>query len=384
METLSSVQASESGEELKDIGQLSQLRKLGVVIKGTDAHLSNLLEAISDLHECLQSLSIILTTAGETTRSSDAELPQKIAAKLVDKPKALESLTIVNAQGQILALLLSLSGGDNNRLTKVTLSNTLLNQQALDVLAALPMLLCVRLLDKACMGSSSLTLKKNEFKKLNSFIVEGSNMEGIMFETEAVTELKKIVLSSYDIKELSGVENLPELVEFELSNSNKLLSSFAKAKRIASRVTLRDHGLEESQLEILAKMTNVHCLVLLGSSCDKTELTFREDSFPDLNYVTVDCPGITGIRFSNGSAPKLKKIIFTDMKSFSGIENLSKLKEIEIKGEVVPHEVKEAIKNHKNGIIFRHNKPEKNQATGNNKEEDGHAGRVPRFWKHWR
>ena len=71
MEVLSSVKAKQS-HDLKDIGKLWQLRKLGVVIDDTDNHLRNLLKAISDLHECLCSQSITIPVAGP----HEAELPE--------------------------------------------------------------------------------------------------------------------------------------------------------------------------------------------------------------------------------------------------------------------------------------------------------------------
>jgi hypothetical protein len=91
MEVLSNVKTQQS-HDLKDIGKLWQLRKLGVVIDDKDSHLRNLLQTVSDLHECLRSLSITTdpvatpTPCKAGTPNAD-ELPGDIGSLLKTVPR---------------------------------------------------------------------------------------------------------------------------------------------------------------------------------------------------------------------------------------------------------------------------------------------------------
>ena len=198
MEVLSNVKAKNS-QDLEHIGNLWQLRKLGVVIKDKDTHHTSLLKAISNMHECLQSLSITLdTTRDKGARSIDSR-EQKQSTKVLDNqtresPKVLERLSISGniLQGQLLPLLLT---DKNTPLIKVTLSNASLNPTILGALSNLPKLQCLKLRHNTY-SDNKLTFKKDEFKKLKYFLVEGSNWIEISFEENtAAPELEKIVLS---------------------------------------------------------------------------------------------------------------------------------------------------------------------------------------------
>jgi Leucine-rich repeat (LRR) protein len=212
MEVLSSVKPR-SGRDLKDIGMLWQLKKLGLVIDKDD-HLINLVRAISNLNESLQSLSITLPMTSCDGLSS-TEFPDDIQSCLRYSPKLLESLSIcgTTAKGSLLSMLAKY--GDC--LVKVTLSRASLNQDELNILAKLPLLSCVRLRHIVC-TQRKVTFKENEFKKLKYFLVEGSNITDIDFQHGAVLELEKIVLSfTTNIESLHGIENLPRLKELEFN-----------------------------------------------------------------------------------------------------------------------------------------------------------------------
>ncbi|XP_062230681.1 uncharacterized protein LOC133928385 [Phragmites australis] len=382
MEVLSNVKTWNS-RDLKDIRKLWQLRKLGVVIDDKNSHFWNLFRTISDLHECLQSLSITLPTTRLEGNPSIGEFPDYMCSRLKCSPKLLESLSIsgTTERGALLPLLVKDDGG--NQLNKVTLTRTRLNHKDLLVLAKLPKLCCVRLQHIEC-TERNLTFKKGEFQKLKYFLVEGSNLTEITFEIEAAPELEKIVLSlTGDLKSLSGVESLPKLEELELKNNSRLLSFFDTAKQI-TKVTLQDTFLRQGDIQILAKKPNMRCLVLLDKSYVESKLTFNESEFPKLNLLIVYCSAITNINFTGGSAPMLKKISwsFTNMESLSGICKLPRLKELELTGDHVPNEVEEEIKKHKDKYDFKLKKPEnQEQETGNAPEEDDDARFPLLFWK---
>ncbi|KAF7106286.1 hypothetical protein CFC21_107028 [Triticum aestivum] len=389
MEVLYNVKAR-TRQDLKDIGKLWQLRKLGVVIENKDSHLRNFLQAISDLHECLKSLSITLP------RTEDEKyFTPYILEHYENTPKLLESLSITGATRTVQLLQLLTRYNDQSQLGKVTLSGTLLGQVDLKFLAKLPKLVCLRLREKACMDSK-LTFSKEEFKKLKCFLVEGSNMTDIWFEGGAL-KLEKITLCSTDgIQSLSGVEALPELKEVELKNGNKL-SLFEKTKNI-SKVTFLCTTLTEDEVQIIAKMSSIRCLVLKENLYAENNLSFKKDNFPWLNLLIIDFSVTTKISFDGGSAPKLEKIVcsFTTKlqkidSSFtketvgtlniSGIDNLPKLKELEFNGDFVPCEMDEALKKHKNKPKLIHNKPEKQYQEAGNIAEKKDARRFPLFWK---
>ncbi|CAO2163847.1 unnamed protein product [Urochloa humidicola] len=373
LEVLSFVKASESGQELNDIRILWQLRKLGVAIDDKDNHLKKLLLAISDLHECLQTLSIILPmTSREVTAQPIGEVTEHTRYSLKHSPDVLESLSISGTTEKV--PLFQLLAKDCKQLTKVTLTSTWLNQDDLQLLAKLPMLCCVRLRYTAH-AERELIFKEHGFQNLKHFLVEGSNITAINFEDGATPELQSIILfSTDDIKSISGVEGLLKLREIELNNKN-LLPLFNNAKQI-TRMILRGTLLDQGDIQTLGKKPNLRYLVLLDMSCRGYQITLNKDEFPKLNVLIVDSPNITRINFNSESALKLEKIVwtFTCIESLDGINNLPKLKELELNGGPVPSEVEDAINklNTRLGFYFRYNKPEiQEQAKGDEATEEG-------------
>ncbi|XBI06702.1 hypothetical protein VPH35_134692 [Triticum aestivum] len=362
MEVLSNVKAR-TRQDMKDIGKLWQLRKLGVVIQYKEPHLRNFLRAISDLHECLKSLSITLPNIED-----NKEIRDWVLEHYKNSPKLLESLSITGTTQTVQLLRLLTRDIDQLQLRKVTLSGTRLYQPDLKVLGKLPKLICLRLRDNAYIDSN-LTFNNDEFENLKCFLIEGSNITALSFGGGA-HKLEKIVLCSTDGLSISGVEDLLELKDVELKNSNKL-SLFDKAKNI-SKVTLWHTSLSQYEVEILAKIPNMRNLVLKDIFCVQSQLILYKDDFPKLNLLTVDFSVTPKTIITDGSAPKLEKIIWSFTKdtvgtlSISGTDILPNLKELEINGDFIPREVEEALKKHKNKPKFTYNKPENQyQEAGN-------------------
>jgi hypothetical protein len=229
MEVLSAIEPQNS-LDFEDIGSLWKLRKLGVVVN-KDSDLHDLFRALTNLHECLRSLSITLhnTKCENPRRRRDLE-------ELNPSPKVLESLKI-SGTTQKEKLLYWLAKG-RDQLTKVTLSNTSLSQADLKVLSELPMLRCLRL-RQTKYTESKLTFKDGQFKKLKYFLVEGSSssMAGINFDNGTAVELEKIVLSLNDDLELCGLDKLQELKELELNNNDNTDATSATTNTLDTTTT---------------------------------------------------------------------------------------------------------------------------------------------------
>ncbi|KAI4978545.1 hypothetical protein ZWY2020_015298 [Hordeum vulgare] len=225
LEVLSHIQASKHhATELRDIGQLSQLRVLGVVIYDWKAQIENLLQGISDLNECLRSLSIDIKPPPSSKAATPPDMPatDAINAYCKNPPKLLESLSITG--DTMYGRLLQLFTRDCDNLAKVTLCNTSLDQDDMQSLADLPNLRGLRLRHVNLHTEGKLVIQTKGFQKLKYLVVEGGSITNIDFEPGLgeAPRLEKIVWLIDGIESLSGIENLPNLKEMVFNDGARL------------------------------------------------------------------------------------------------------------------------------------------------------------------
>jgi hypothetical protein len=397
MEVLSNVIAySGNGAELKEIRKLAHLRKLGVVIDNKEAHLENLLWAISDLKECIQSLSITILATRNVDTHSKGGLPsddtysashtetahgknlleQHTYSYLITPPKALQSLSLDGSTSTSIVRLLPLFAKGSDELEKVTLRRTFLNQEDLSKhLSSLPKLLCIRLRYGAY-REETLTIKENEFLHLKNFLVDHLDKPGkIKFEFGAAPKLEKIVLCNTEIKQLCGVGALSTLKELELKGNKHLviLSSPGEGTASDESVTPEDGRARAKPVisedgrapadQILSEDRRAPARKTVGTgtteqilpedgtgpakpitppyggttsneSTTERTLSFNEEEFKQLKYFLIEGHiKQTNVKF-DGGAPELEKIVLddTNIESLVGVCDLAKLREIYLKG----------------------------------------------------
>ncbi|WVZ84082.1 LOW QUALITY PROTEIN: hypothetical protein U9M48_031154 [Paspalum notatum var. saurae] len=111
-----------------------------------------------------------------------------------------------------------------------------------------------------------------------------------------------------------------------------LQTLLAEDENQLAKVTLSSTELNQDGFNSLAKLPKLRCLKLRHITYTESKLTFNEDKFKCLEYFLTESCNMTGIFFENGAAPELEKITlrFTNLQSLSGVEDLPKLKELEV------------------------------------------------------
>lgn len=217
LEVLSHVQASKHhATELREIGQLWQLRLLGVVIYDLRDQLENLLEGISDLNECLRSLSIQIKPSSSEAPPVDIPTADEISAHCKNTPENLESLNIsgVTMYGRLLPLFATRC----TKLAKVTLHNISLDQDDMQSLAYLPNLHGLRLRHVNLHTEGKLIILTIGFQNLKYLVVEGGDITDLDFGPREAPKLEKIVWLVDRLQSLSGINKLPKLKEMEFND----------------------------------------------------------------------------------------------------------------------------------------------------------------------
>lgn len=217
LEILSHVKVFDSGKELANIGdRLKQLRKLGVVLCGNKADMKDLFLQIDKLHRCLRSLSIRMEPPGNW---------DTIDAVLLTPPRLLESLRICGVRGCLPRRIREL-----HQLAKITLRDTLLNEDALGILGILRGLRCLRLRYHS-FAEGALTFKNEQFSNLMNLVVEDDIITNIGFDAGTAPKLTKMVWSFIHMESLSGVKNLPSLTCLELNRGTYNFSGWVELQR---------------------------------------------------------------------------------------------------------------------------------------------------------
>ncbi|CAN6181400.1 unnamed protein product [Urochloa humidicola] len=203
LEILSHVEVSDSAKELIFVGEkLQKLRKLGVVLRGNKTSLKDLFLQIKKLHNCLRSLSIRMERPEGTWEAidlSELTLPE------------LQSLNICGIRGPLPHQVKGL-----HQLAKITLRDTGLKVDALDILGALKGLSCLRL-HYHSFAEDALTFLDRQFSCLIDLVIEDDILKSVTFAPGTAPNLKKILWIFSDMKSLSGVGNLPRLTDLNLN-----------------------------------------------------------------------------------------------------------------------------------------------------------------------
>lgn len=190
---------------ISELGKLSQLRKLGVIMF-VDDHNSwaSLIHALEKLSSSLCSLLLWLPDGAINFDSLDS---------LSKTPLFMQSVNFRGKLGKLPKWFPLLSN-----LTELTIRATELSVEVdLKVLARLPCLLYLRLHHSAFTGTE-FTVLASEFPCLNLLVIQVAVFETlkVKFEEGALPKLDKLELSLFEeasIQELSGIKFLPSLKE---------------------------------------------------------------------------------------------------------------------------------------------------------------------------
>ncbi|WVZ50382.1 hypothetical protein U9M48_001640, partial [Paspalum notatum var. saurae] len=205
LEELSHVDVSSNIDDLADIGQLLQLRKLGVVLQGRKSSLSLLYHQIEKLCASLCSLSIRVSTAKDVTATTE------VMSTLASPPELLQTLNISGIIGRLPNWIEKL-----DKLAKITLRNTHLGEDAIFIIENLRLLQFLMLRSKSY-TKSKLIIRKDKFQSLKALVVEGEDITDISFGEGAAPKLERVVWSFTRMQTLSGIERLLKLKDVQLN-----------------------------------------------------------------------------------------------------------------------------------------------------------------------
>jgi Leucine-rich repeat (LRR) protein len=203
LQTLAYVNATKASKLLLSVRELSQLKKLGLVIRETKINSKPLCISLMMLSNSLLSLSIF---------DEREENSLEFLEYLCFPPVKLESLTLRGNLGRLPQWI-----GDHKRLTKLTIADTQLRSDAIRLIGKIPTLLCLKLYSNSY-AEQDLTLAKKEFPVLRGLIIHCDTINKISFEkgTTPRLEVFRWVISKSLPKDIDGIDNLRKLKEVSL------------------------------------------------------------------------------------------------------------------------------------------------------------------------
>jgi hypothetical protein len=225
METLSHVQVSKDGTELREVTRLRKLRKLGVVVHGGAESTANLGRVLHALSGCLRSLSVCVTLT-QGWALDDTSSTQEMMGAAPRPSFILENLDI---KGKINGLPSWIAKAQ--KLVNVTLRGTELSgEDALRRLASVLSLRCLKL-SSGAFTEQELSFKLVQFKALKTLVLEGGPITTVTFRAaDEAPALQKIVWTigrSSRVRDeylIAGINNLPNLKAIEIRGDFKTTS----------------------------------------------------------------------------------------------------------------------------------------------------------------
>uniref|UniRef100_A0A0E0MHS2 Uncharacterized protein n=1 Tax=Oryza punctata TaxID=4537 RepID=A0A0E0MHS2_ORYPU len=164
----------------------------------------------------------------------------------------------------------------------------------------------------------------------------------------------------FDMSMLDDSDSLPRLLEsLTISGIRSGLPPCIEHLHQLTRVTLCDTFLTECAIPVLGKLVGLRSLRLRRRSYVPGDLTIFRREFKNLVFLSIEGSDIVNIRFSEGAAHRLEKILwrFTRMDSLVGIGHLLSIKELELEGDchlekigAIQHEIHQ----HPNNPVLKH------------------------------
>ncbi|KAF0896163.1 hypothetical protein E2562_019656 [Oryza meyeriana var. granulata] len=236
-------------DQLLNVASLERLRKLGVVVDGRQENIELLLTTIARRCDSLRSLSVWITApppehSGSVfvTLDTKGNTGDGAPPPLFSLPSELESLNLKcfkgrnNNTGYIPPWIIKRL----NKLSKITLHHSLLNEEGLRELGKKASLRCLKLRRESYI-KPELTLTEEDFKDLRVLVLDqvSAMMTKLVFKEGATPKLEKIVWNfdtattpmGITVNNIHGIKNLKNLKELVINGVNISIPSPSSRSR---------------------------------------------------------------------------------------------------------------------------------------------------------